>query len=163
LEIANVVLVAANQAGFRESGAMNLSLSEDGTISPMVAVRSMGLGLDCVVGQQQEDGSITTFVDESHLEMLARVSNERFEANVERIGRFRENMRKAFGKVEDDTKEDFESRRRRKKAEGLARQSESRRAVISATGHQDVDEVLGGYSLEMLVPETSEQATSTLS
>ena len=82
------MLSAANQAGFRESGALGLTAAKDGTTCPVVAVRSAGLSFDSIIGFEASDGRIVSLVDEHYLEILFKLGNERFKANKERIGRF---------------------------------------------------------------------------
>jgi tRNA wybutosine-synthesizing protein 3 len=127
LHMANIVLAAANQAGFRESGAMNLAEAtdnDDGSKStcPAVAIRSMGLGFDSVIGFHSRNGSVSTFVDENQLSILVRLANERFATNVERTQRFAANLRRALSPLQ--SVEDEATRRQRKRAEGLKRQLE---------------------------------------
>lgn len=122
---ANKVLQAANQAGFRESGALNLSpSSEDGSTCPAVAIRSMGLGFDSIIGAMDSDGSATSFVDEAQLNLLVSVANNRFIQNTQRTERFRSNLMRLFKALEPTGTEDEQSRRERKKEEGLKRQLE---------------------------------------
>ncbi|TVY15014.1 tRNA wybutosine-synthesizing protein 3, partial [Lachnellula arida] len=90
---AQTVLSAALQAGFRESGALNLvgagagvGASEQAT--PMVGIRSMGLALESIVGYE-EGGSGVCMIPEGQLGLLLRVGNERFVENGRRIARFR--------------------------------------------------------------------------
>jgi tRNA wybutosine-synthesizing protein 3 len=130
LEDARNVLTAANMAGFRESGAMGLSSNKDGTITPMVAVRSNGLALDSVIGYVNTEGEAICIVSEEHLRLLNNIATERFRVNTERITRFREGLLVAYHLSKSQEGEiDFEdaaTRRARKRAEGLIRQEEMR-------------------------------------
>ncbi|KIW09351.1 uncharacterized protein PV09_00251 [Verruconis gallopava] len=129
LEDASKVLTAASSAGFRESGAMGFSANKDGSITPMVAVRSNGLGLDSVIGYIDENGDPVCIVSEDHLRLLTRIANDRFRVNSERISRFRKEVLDTYSAHPASAKsqrEDAEARRARKRAEGLARQAEQR-------------------------------------
>ncbi|KAF2083206.1 hypothetical protein K490DRAFT_70042 [Saccharata proteae CBS 121410] len=135
LDDAQRLLSAALQAGFRESGAVSLSTNADGHVSPMVAVRSIGLTFDSVIGYQSEDGRILPVVDESYLRSLVDLANSRFVVNAERIERFRSDLNKQQLRSEmgvngmhprsNSAKSDWEDpaiRRARKRAEGLKHQ-----------------------------------------
>ncbi|TID19356.1 DUF985 domain-containing protein [Venturia nashicola] len=128
---AQAVLSAASSAGFRESGAMGLSSSMDGTVTPMVAVRSTGLGFDSIIGYQNNDGNIRSLVTEEYLELLINTANERFKTNNERIERFRSGLTLFYhaGKAKNggdsgSSWEDKDERKARKREEGLAKQKE---------------------------------------
>ncbi|TVY52201.1 tRNA wybutosine-synthesizing protein [Lachnellula suecica] len=130
LQQAQTVLSAALQAGFRESGALNLiSPSEQAT--PMVGIRSMGLALESLVGFE-DDGREICMVPEWQLKTLLEISNERFVENTKRIERFR----KLLGELgvmrgkEGEGWEDPQVRRERKRAEGLKRSQESKKAAV---------------------------------
>ncbi|KAB5547288.1 tRNA wybutosine-synthesizing protein [Coniochaeta sp. 2T2.1] len=122
---AQLVLKAGLQAGFRESGAVTLVESHSHPAMPMVAIRSMGLGFESLVGVMDAAGRKRSLVSKAYLEMLVKIGNERFVENGRRIGRFLEELRNT-GEDEGDGegKEDKEARRERKKAEGLRRQAE---------------------------------------
>jgi tRNA wybutosine-synthesizing protein 3 len=107
---AQSVLTAALGAGFRESGAINISnptLSQgqpSKDILPMVAVRTMGLALDCIIGYLEEEpdgqeGRIWTYFPPGYLQQLLRIANGRFEENAKRIEKFREGLGVRFGYV----------------------------------------------------------------
>lgn len=123
---ASKVLKAALPAGFRESGVMSLS------DHPMVAVRSLGLAFDCVVGFMNPEGIILSCVTENYLQMLVGISKDRFKTNNERIRRFQESLlgSSTSRKLE---REDAETRRQRKKLEGLAIQ-EQRKMDLEEVG-----------------------------
>ncbi|KAH8886852.1 hypothetical protein GQ53DRAFT_727452 [Thozetella sp. PMI_491] len=129
-EHAQLVLRCALEAGFRESGALNISektaAGADGP-TPMVAVRSMGLLFESLVGSER-DGKRTCMVSEAYLWRLVSIANERFVENQKRIERFRNALEKATsGKLEGEQWEPKEARLARKRAEGLRRQEEARK------------------------------------
>lgn len=102
----------------------------------MVAVRSTGLALDCIIGYQDSDGKNIPVVDEAYLSMLVKISNSRFKTNSERIDRFQKALAKEFeadgkGSASSASQksnhyswEDKNDRKERLKAEGLRRQRE---------------------------------------
>ncbi|RYP33387.1 hypothetical protein DL767_004792 [Monosporascus sp. MG133] len=113
-------------AGFRESGAINLTANAGEPVTPIVAIRSMGLALESLIGMQIQDVPQRT-VSVEYLETLLRIANERFVANAERIERFRLGVLEATQprKEKDGTEwEDAQARRERKRAEGLRRKAE---------------------------------------
>ena len=134
LNHAQPVLSAAINAGFRESGVQSLRNLDDPEACPMVAVRSAGLSLESVIGwayltRNPQNGQVTAknklLVTEQYLQMLAHLSGERFEANGERIARFRACLKEATAKQKEKEQEeaaweDVDTRRVRKRAEGLA-------------------------------------------
>lgn len=145
LQHAHPVLSAASSCGFRESGLQSLrclEAGEDGP-SPIVAVRSSGLSLESVIGycddggdhdgNDDDDGDepvVHSLVSEEYLELLVAISNERFAVNSERKERFRGALlelvssdpgRGVKGKQKPSGWEDSETRRERKRAEGLLR------------------------------------------
>ncbi|KAL2842219.1 methyltransferase TYW3-domain-containing protein [Aspergillus pseudoustus] len=141
LRHAQPVLSAASSSGFRESGLQSLRcLEADEGPSPIVAVRSAGLALESVIGYFEDDGNsgydgqgvIRSLVTEEYLQLLVSMSNERFVTNKERKERFRTALlnacssdqtagAKAKGKSKPPGWEDAETRRERKRAEGLAK------------------------------------------
>ncbi|KAF2839817.1 hypothetical protein M501DRAFT_953658 [Patellaria atrata CBS 101060] len=129
MDDAQRVLSAALQAGFRESGTVGLSPRADGTITPMVAIRSTGLLFDSIVGQQMSQGVICAIVSEEYLHTLVQLGNERFRVNKSRIDRFRAELLKLYNmsappSADTEGWEDGAARKRRKRAEGLERQSQ---------------------------------------
>ncbi|KAF2669363.1 hypothetical protein BT63DRAFT_425091 [Microthyrium microscopicum] len=98
LQEANKVLSAANAAGFRESGALNLTAAQGATVTPMVAVRSAGLSFDSIVAFESSDGRVISLVDEGYLKLLLGLSDERFRTNTERIERFRSHLKQQWAK-----------------------------------------------------------------
>ncbi|KAG4427182.1 hypothetical protein IFR05_017336 [Cadophora sp. M221] len=142
---AQLVLSAALQAGFRESGALNLRPSSTEPATPMVGIRSMGLSLESVIGFESA-GREVCMVPEWQLKNLVEVSNQRFVQNGKRIERFRGLLRE-MGEVREGRRgdgggewEDKEARRERKRAEGLKKAEEMR---IGKEFRQDSDEVPG--------------------
>jgi tRNA wybutosine-synthesizing protein 3 len=130
LDHAQLVLKCGLQAGFRESGAVNVvSAREDEPVTPMVAIRSMGLGLESLVGVQKEH-EIKQTVSDDYLHALLDISNDRFGENRRRIERFRGALMQLTAtaaqsqKKKDGTEwEDANTRRERKKAEGMRRKA----------------------------------------
>lgn len=126
-----MVLRAGLAAGFRESGAINLTNPSSPT--PMVAIRSMGLGLESMVGLLDSNDEAMCFVSEKSLGGLLTISNERFEENSRRKERFwkallegvqtgssGDGLKKKRGEDGGDW-EDKEVRRERLRREGLER------------------------------------------
>ncbi|KAL8721157.1 MAG: hypothetical protein Q9181_007767 [Wetmoreana brouardii] len=161
LHHASPILKAAIAAGFRESGVQSLKNLYDPHALPMVAVRSAGLAFESVIGcvdEQWKEGEveeevIEALVDESYLEMLVGIANERFRANTERMKRFEEMLFAEEGK--DRWWEDKEKRKERKRREGLRRKEEEvvkgdRRVVDDGNGKGDEDGVTGIGDLEGL-------------
>ncbi|KAI0454062.1 methyltransferase TYW3-domain-containing protein [Xylaria acuta] len=146
LEHAQLLLRAGLQAGFRESGAINLTSTPAESVTPMVALRSMGLSFESLIGVQ-EDGITRCTVSDDYLHGLLRIANERFEENRKRIERFRAAVLEASypPKKKDGTEwEDAQARRERKRAEGLRRKAElrgqsQRGEEMGAVGDVDID------------------------
>lgn len=126
LQHAQKVLSAALQAGFRESGALNLVASGTEPATPMVGIRTMGLSLESVVGFES-NGSEVCMISEWQLQNLVEVSNQRFVENTKRIERFRvllkdmNNDGSSKKQGENGDWEDAQARKERKRAEGLER------------------------------------------
>ncbi|KAI0008640.1 methyltransferase TYW3-domain-containing protein [Xylariaceae sp. FL0662B] len=125
-EHAQLLLRCGLQAGFRESGAINLTAPAGDSATPIVAIRTMGLALESLVGiQTGEDRQCT--VSSSYLLTLVRIANERFSENKKRIERFRMAILEATRparKGDGAGWEDTQARRERKRAEGLRRKAE---------------------------------------
>lgn len=122
-------------AGFRESGAVSLGASKSGEANPVVAIRSTGYSFDSIIGYQDETGCNVSLISEAHLRTLVCIANDRFKINEERIARFRtqllESYRPCSEKATGGSKPDWEdadTRKQRKRAEGLARQQALRNA-----------------------------------
>ncbi|KAI5917538.1 methyltransferase TYW3-domain-containing protein [Camillea tinctor] len=127
LEHAQQLLRCGLQAGFRESGAINLVGTTGESVTPMVAIRSIGLALESLVGVQHAGGAPKCTVPCEYLHTLVQVSNERFEENKKRIARFRAGFLQAAQppkKRDGSVWEDAQARRERKKVEGLRRKAE---------------------------------------
>ena len=152
---AQPVLSAASSSGFRESGLQGLRCLEgDSGPSPIVAVRSAGLALESIIGYCEDGGDepvIRSLVSEEYLRMLVNMSNERFSVNSERKERFRTailhgfsigspNSTKSKGKTRPGW-EDPETRKERKRAEGLMRkkvlEGQATHAMGQNTDHED--------------------------
>lgn len=123
------VITAALSAGFRESGAVSLTPSNNGELNPIVAVRSTGYSNDSIIGYHDEHEENVALVDEQYLRHLVDIANERFQINMERISRFREALLEQYNPQnvprQGDTGsewEDAEARKLRKREEGLRRQ-----------------------------------------
>ncbi|KAF6802633.1 tRNA wybutosine-synthesizing protein [Colletotrichum sojae] len=156
---AQLLLKCALAAGFRESGALNLlpASSDDASVTPLVGVRTMGLGLESLVGYVLDDDNSPPHVTVSaaYLRDLVRIANERFGENAARIARFRSALRDAVAgppaRVGDagGEWEDAAARRERKRAEGLRRREEvaaaRQRSQAPKEGEGEVDE----YKLEL--------------
>lgn len=129
-----------------KGAATNGEEEDDNPSMPIVAVRSMGLALASVVGicrsgkaGQEDSDSAHCIVTPNYLARLARVADERFVVNRTRTERFRVNLLEAIDKEEREQVaartgvavpkkrvenwEDAETRRARKKEEGLRRQA----------------------------------------
>lgn len=159
---ARPVLAAASSSGFRESGLQSLRCLEgdgDGP-SPIVAVRSSGLSLESIIGycesslgedEQDEELVIRSLVSEEYLRMLVSLSNERFSVNQERKERFRASLMDLYSqrlngetrakegrvKVKGPEWEDADTRRARKRAEGLQRKKHLEREATGASDEQN--------------------------
>ncbi|KAI1472580.1 methyltransferase TYW3-domain-containing protein [Daldinia caldariorum] len=130
-EHAQLLLRCGLQAGFRESGAVSLTpAAGEQHATPIVAIRSMGLTFESLIGYQSDGDEIHCTVSSAYLRMLVRIANERFVENTKRINRFRAALAEATKPVDDDGKngwEDAQVRRERKRAEGLKRKEELRK------------------------------------
>ncbi|KAF1991582.1 hypothetical protein K402DRAFT_409737 [Aulographum hederae CBS 113979] len=126
LDDAQKVITAALAAGFRESGAVGLAPNHDGSVTPVVSVRTNGLTFDSIVGYETNTSSLRTIVDEAYLLHLCLTANERFNENTSRIQRFREALKSRYQRTSSEKKgtnwEDSNLRRDRKRQEGLQKQ-----------------------------------------
>lgn len=143
------------QAGFRESGAINLipppsssSLKDEekgGAATPIVAIRSMGLGLESLIGIETH-GTKHCTVSGAYLRALVGIANDRFAENARRIARFRALLAEAVAKdsvrlnPKGQAWEDAEVRKERKRAEGLRRAEELRQAKEAQKELKTMDE-----------------------
>ncbi|KAI0850789.1 methyltransferase TYW3-domain-containing protein [Daldinia vernicosa] len=134
-EHAQLLLRCGLQAGFRESGAVSLTpAAGEQHATPIVAIRSMGLTFESLIGYHQSGGNngggLHCAVPPAYLRTLLRIANERFVENTKRIDRFRAALAEATTKPVSGSGsgwEDAQVRRERKKAEGLKRREELRR------------------------------------
>ncbi|KAL4805830.1 methyltransferase TYW3-domain-containing protein [Aspergillus unguis] len=171
LHHAQPVLSAASSSGFRESGLQSLRCLEgDKAPSPIVAVRSAGLSFESVIGYCEDDNQngdgkpvIRSLVSEEYLQMLVTMSNERFSVNTERKERFKQAVLSACS-VEDKQSdsgsksrkqirpgwEDPETRRERKRAEGLMRKN----MLESQAQRNDNQDVILDSEAEILALDT---------
>lgn len=90
-ESAQTMLGAGMAAGFRESGISGIVDSKGRPQIPMVAIRSSGLAMDCIIGFQSTSSSqqVLPMVSEDYLRAMITVVNDRFQQNVQRKERFR--------------------------------------------------------------------------
>lgn len=170
LHHAHPVLASATHAGFRESGLQSLrclevlhssgpdqhsSSTDHASHSPIVAVRSAGLALESVIGycEYNNDDSeplMRSLVTEEYLRMLVALANERFEANKERVERFRSRLLDLFemgpnaasNPARRKKPSDWENpqvRKERKRLEGLKRQAERSRQKESDSKRDEAD------------------------
>ncbi|KAG6017379.1 hypothetical protein E4U54_007384 [Claviceps lovelessii] len=124
---AQALLQAALQAGFRESGALNIIPQADSSTTPMVAIRSMGLRFESLIGYEA-NGSRYPLVKGPYLQTLMAIARERFAENAKRIARFRDGfgamvLAAPKGRINPDGKqwEDGAARRERMREEGQRR------------------------------------------
>ncbi|KAH6667528.1 methyltransferase TYW3-domain-containing protein [Halenospora varia] len=153
LHQAQTVLSAALQAGFRESGGLNLTSSTEQP-TPMVGIRSMGLALESIIGFEHNGQEICT-VPEWQLGNLLEISNDRFVENTKRIERFRALLKDLSGGAQEGRRkgqegekwEDPQSRRERKRAEGLRMKEASSKAAKNNDTSGMSEELLDGIEL----------------
>lgn len=141
-------------SGFRESGALSLTTSKTGETNPMVAVRSTGYSFDAIIGYQDDNGCKVPLVGESYLRTLVNIANERFKINKERIQRFRSSLMEqsnydVASKVSTSSSkpdwEDPETRKQRKRMEGLLRRQALTEQATTSSAETESNEVqLGG-------------------
>ncbi|KAL2198736.1 tRNA wybutosine-synthesizing protein [Corynascus similis CBS 632.67] len=125
LEHAQLVVQAGMEAGFRETGAVSLlARHPDEEATPMVAVRSMGLSFESLIGVEK-DGVRHMVVPPQYLKTLVQIGNERFIENKKRIARLSAALDAAFAPPKNKKNwEDAQARRERKRQEGLRRREE---------------------------------------
>ena len=143
------------QAGFRESGILNIiSKGSQEAATPMVGIRSMGLGFESLAGLEA-NGQRQMIVSKEYLQILVDLAKERFVENTRRIERFRtlflEAVKPASAQrtnADGQVWEDAATRRERLKSEGLRRQ-QMKRAEEQAEqgGHQSDDLNLEALSM----------------
>jgi len=139
-EHAQLVIQAGITAGFRETGAVSL-LARRGEeeAMPMVAVRSMGLSFESLVGVESEELERRCMVSEGYLGMIVRIANERFAENAKRIARLEAALDQAFAPKGPDGWEDAETRRERKREEGLRRREELKTQQVEPKEESKLD------------------------
>lgn len=148
LHHAKPLLSAAISSGFRESGVQSLKNLDDANACPMVAVRTSGLGLESIVASvtQDDKGEVPRFqplVSKDYYTMLLEISNERFEANQQRIDKFRASLRDSMAlenkKLQHIAEwESPEARRQRKRKQGLeAKEAAKVDALVSREDDQE--------------------------
>ncbi|OTA62863.1 hypothetical protein K449DRAFT_382170 [Hypoxylon sp. EC38] len=149
-EHAQLLLRCGLQAGFRESGAVSLTAAAgEQHATPIVAIRSMGLSFESLIGYQSggDDNELHCTVSPAYLRTLVDIANERFTENTKRIERFRAALAEATGPLSKNGGEweDAQVRRERKRAEGLKKREELRRqkqdidTSVSAVGDLTLD------------------------
>lgn len=151
MEHAQLLLRCGLQAGFRESGALNLTASGGETVTPIVAIRTMGLGLESLVGVRKGNDTQCT-VSAEYLQTLLDISHDRFAENTKRIQRFRTAILEAAQppRKKDGTEwEDATARRERKKAEGLRRKAEMEAARDQSSLRDEAGEQAGSLDLSL--------------
>lgn len=126
----------------------------------MVAVRSMGLGLESIIGfGQGEARHPNCTITEESLGTLVEQANARFVENTKRIKRFQTLLKKLSTEdavelrkkgQEGEEWEDPQIRRERKRAEGLAR-SQQMKGSRAAENLEDKQETPG---LQLLDQDT---------
>lgn len=129
---AQLLLRCSLQAGFRESGAVSLTAAAgEQHATPVVGIRSMGLAFESLIGHcQPGDDTPRCTVSSDYLRTLVRIANDRFSENSKRIDRFRTAFLEATGPSAARTGdtgaawEDAQTRKERKRAEGLKRRAE---------------------------------------
>ncbi|KAJ0384064.1 hypothetical protein COL922a_009184 [Colletotrichum nupharicola] len=152
---AQLLLKCALAAGFRESGALNLLPNAPSTddqqpsVTPIVGVRTMGLGLESLVGYVDDSNDTRhCTVSADYLRTLVDIANERFVENAARIARFRAALQDAVAgppaRLGDGGAEweDAAVRRERKRAEGLRRKEEKTLAAREKETQQASESVV---------------------
>jgi tRNA wybutosine-synthesizing protein 3 len=151
LHHAKPLLSAAINSGFRESGVQSLKNLDDANACPMVAIRTAGLGLESIIacvteGDEDEVPRSQPLVSKNYCAMLLKISNERFEANQQRIDKFRASLRDAMAveskKLQHIAEwESPEARRQRKRKQGLeAKEAAKVEALVSREDDQECPE-----------------------
>ncbi|KAH6855217.1 tRNA wybutosine-synthesizing protein [Chaetomium sp. MPI-CAGE-AT-0009] len=143
LEHAQLVIQAGMEAGFRESGAVSLLARQpDEEATPIVAVRSMGLSFESLIGAET-DGVRQLVVPPQYLKTLVRIANERFVENEKRIARFSAALDAAFAALKGkENWEDAQARRERKRLEGLRRREELKKDKSEVPGEAREDSIV---------------------
>ncbi len=131
------------EAGFRETGAVSLLSRLPGDEAmPVVAVRSMGLSFESLIGSET-DGVRRLLVSPQYLKTLVQIANERFTENEKRIARFSAVVNAAFSPPKDkEGWEDAQARRERKREEGLRRREQLKKDKPKPDEEHSVDFIL---------------------
>lgn len=131
------------EAGFRETGAVSLLSRLPGDEAmPVVAVRSMGLSFESLIGSET-DGVRRLLVSPQYLKTLVQIANERFAENEKRIARFSAAVTAAFSPPKDkEGWEDAQARRERKREEGLRRREQLKKDKPKPDEEPNVDFIL---------------------
>lgn len=131
------------EAGFRETGAVSLLRRlPDEEATPMVAVRSMGLSFESLIGTEI-DGVRRSIVPSEYFGTLMQIANERFAENQRRIARFGAALEAAFASPkEKENWEDAQARRDRKRQEGLRRREEVKKEKGEFVDEPSLDLIL---------------------
>lgn len=114
----------------------------------MVGIRSMGLALESVIGFQR-DNRLLCMVPEWQLRNLIEISNQRFIENTKRIERFRVLLKEIAGQTVQERRkgkyggewEDTQTRRERKRAEGLERAQRLKTSRENTEKSNDVSDI----------------------
>ncbi|KAK3311401.1 methyltransferase TYW3-domain-containing protein [Chaetomium strumarium] len=140
LEHAQLVIQAGMEAGFREAGAVSLlGRPPDEEAMPVVAIRSMGLSFESLVGAET-DGVRRSLVSRQYLKTLVQIANERFVENERRIARFSAALDAIFAPPKgDDDWEDAQARRERKRQEGLRRREQLKKDKTKPADEPSID------------------------
>lgn len=131
------------EAGFRETGAVSLLKRQpDEEATPIVAVRSMGLSFESLIGAES-NGVRRPLVASEYLKTLIQIANERFVENEKRIARFSTALVAAFAppKGKEDW-EDADARRERKRQEGLRRREEIKKQEKQPADENSLESIL---------------------
>ncbi|KAK0723872.1 tRNA wybutosine-synthesizing protein, partial [Apiosordaria backusii] len=112
------VIQAGMEAGFRETGALSLLSrhdNNDNDHNPIVAVRSMGLSFESLIGIEDYHRVRKAVVSSGYLNRVVGNSEKLFKENEKRIARFRDALRTVFeeGTKKKEGWEDAEARRER--------------------------------------------------
>ncbi len=131
------------EAGFRETGAVSLLSRMPGDEAmPMVAVRSMGLSFESLIGSET-DGVRRLLVSPQYLKTLVQLANERFVENEKRIARFSAAVNAAFSPPKNkEGWEDAQARRERKREEGLRRREQLKKDKPEPDEESSIDFIL---------------------
>jgi tRNA wybutosine-synthesizing protein 3 len=121
-EFARLLLKAASESGFRESGAMGIPTSSSDRNPIMLAVRTNGLPFDSIIGYEDKNGDLLSLVNSDYVYNMLSIANERFTANKERTQKFQKAVSCIPTTLTHQDREDPEIRKQRKRAEGLAKQ-----------------------------------------